>query len=242
MTIRAFVEDITSSVIRIDDSEAHHLLNVMRLKVGDDVELFDGAGNAATGCITSVSRRHADVAIHRRISPIDSARTRLNVAAAPAKGDRLKWMVEKLTEIGVDRLTLLKTDRTIVSPGEAKQEKLRTNVIAACKQCGRNRLMDLQMLSSLSSVLDESRKANSQVLIAHPSMLSPGTIIVPQSVELHSTATLLVGPEGGFTETEVDMAVQNGARVISWPATILRIETAAVVLAAVVMSHRRDAS
>ena len=241
MTNRVFVDDLSKAEVRIEDSEAHHVLNVLRMKTGDYVELFDGIGTAAIGRITATSRRHAQVRIESRSAAQPDALPRLSVAAAPAKGDRLKWMVEKLTELGVHQLVLLQTERTIVSPGDTKLDKLRASVIGACKQCRRNQLMSVQPLTPLKQLLQDSTQQHNNLVIAHPTDDSASGLTTWNPSQSISDSLLLIGPEGGFTSDEVEQAAQAGARLICWPRTILRIETAAVALAAVAMSKLNEA-
>ena len=238
MLPRAFCELLLTDDVVVDDTEAHHLLHVLRFKPGDQLQLFDGCGVEADAVVTRISRREVfcTVTTRRQASQIDRDRIRVTVIAAPPKADRLKWMVEKLTEIGVERLILLQTDRTEVTPGESRREKLRSSVIAACKQCRRNELMQLSPLQTLTSVLDDVAGARlpGELWIAHPSPSTP-TLSSPAVTPIQSRL-LLIGPEGGFTDAELQAALNADARVISWPHTILRIETAAVVFATRLLS------
>lgn len=231
MLPRAFCELLLTDDVVVDDTEAHHLLHVLRFKPGDRLQLFDGCGMEADAVVTRISRREVfcTVTTRRQTSRID--RVRVTVIAAPPKADRLKWMVEKLTEIGVERLILLQTDRTEVTPRDSRREKLRSSVIAACKQCRRNELMQLSPLQTLTSVLDDAANARlaGELWIAHPSPSPPAlssTAVMPIQSRL-----LLIGPEGGFTDAEFQAVLNAKARVISWPHSVLRIETAAVVFA-----------
>jgi len=236
MLPRAFCESMLTDDVVLDDTEAHHLLHVLRLKPGDELSLFDGCGTEADATLTRSSRREVFCSITARRQTPCVDRVRITLIAAPPKADRLKWMVEKLTEIGVERLILLQADRTVVTQGESRMEKLRSSVIGACKQCGRNKLMQLSPLQTLSSVLDDikTERLAGKLWIAHPSPSMP----TPHSaaVTLIESQLLLIGPEGGFTEAELLLALNAGARMISWPHTILRIETAAVVFAAQLLS------
>ncbi len=236
MLPRAFCESLLTNDVVVDDTEAHHLLHVLRLKPGDPLVLFDGCGVEAEAFVNRSSRREVFCTVTTRRQTSPGKRPRVTVIAAPPKADRLKWMVEKLTEIGVERLILLQTDRTEVTPGESRREKLRSSVIAACKQCCRNELMQLSPLQTLTSVLEDVAGARlaGELWIAHPSPSLP-TLSSQAKMPLQSRL-LLIGPEGGFTDTELEAALNAGARLISWPDTILRIETAAVVFAAQLLS------
>lgn len=262
MSRRVYVEEISGKEVRIEDAEAHHLLHVLRMTTGDTVELFDGRGQLAEARVHSVSRRHVDVTVVAVRTAPASQLPRLTVAAAPAKGDRLRWMIEKLTELGVHELILLETARTIVSPGETKLDKLRTTVVNACKQSLRPRLMQLRGLTPLPTLLNELTAAEmpGALFLAHPpddlhnspepqhSTESGSHISVPNALTAAfiersnvSNATLLIGPEGGFTDAEVQSIRQlSSPRIVMlhWPETILRIETAAVTFSTMLLQPR----
>jgi 16S rRNA (uracil1498-N3)-methyltransferase len=233
---RVYCPVLTTSEVTVDESEAHHLLHVLRCRPGDIVRLFDGCGSEVDACIRATTRRDVILTVTRRESVPRPQHPILTVAVSPPKGDRLKWLVEKLTELGVDRLALLQTERTVVVPGETKVDKLKSNVIAACKQCRRSFLMELQPLQSLSDVVATASTEGQSLWIAHPGIDSPGLSQV-QGTRLAPRHTLLVGPEGGFTDDEVALAKGAGAREIVWPDTVLRIETAALAFAVMLRLH-----
>ncbi len=261
MSRRVYVEEISGSEVRIEDAEAHHLLHVLRITTGDTVELFDGRGQLAEARVQSVSRRHVDVTVVAVRTAPASQLPRLTVAAAPAKGDRLRWMIEKLTELGANELILLETARTIVSPGDTKLDKLRATVVNACKQSLRPRLMQLRGLTPLAALLNElsTAKAPSRLFLAHPPEDLHNSPELQHSSESEShfsspyaatspyinrssisNATLLIGPEGGFTEAEVQSIRQISSPpivMLHWPETILRIETAAVTFATLLLQR-----
>lgn len=215
--------------IVLTGSEAHHLINVLRLKPGQQVVLFDGAGTEATAEIVSTAKRSVELRIlEKRSSPSESQRTVILGTAVP-KGDRFRWLVEKATELGVTRLVPLITERSVVEPGSGKLEKMQQTVIAACKQCGRNRLMEIDEPTDWESFID--RESQSGLLfVAHPSGEKPET--VTSSDIGKQPIVFAIGPEGGLTESEISTAVNAGAKLISLSPNILRIETAAVALSA----------
>ena len=216
--------------------EAHHLTNVLRGKLGDEVLLFDGNGIEARARIVGLQPSGAadgggtaelEILSH---GPAESeTRQPIILATAVPKGDRFEWLVEKATELGVSRLIPLVTDRSIVNPGEGKLDKLRNTVIAASKQCRRSRLMEITAPLSWSHFLTQEAGAG-QLYMADPSGESMGS----QRWGTDRPIILTIGPEGGFTEREISAAVAAGAGLVSLGPRILRIETAAVALAAVV--------
>lgn len=242
MVHRVYCENLSGSHAEIEEAEAHHLLHVLRIKSGEQVQLFDGAGNSATAQITELTRRSLTAEIVSRQSETRRQQPQIIVAVAPPKGDRLRWMMEKLTEIGVDQVVLLQTTRTIVTPGETKVDKLRANIIAACKQSGRNRLMDVQPLIRLNDFLksDVAKPQSANLYLAHPSDPSSAQPATDRNMSPppSNDNVLFVGPEGGFTDNEVELLREHHAQNLSWPATILRIETAAIVFASLLMSNR----
>lgn len=238
MSHRAFCESLLSDEVVIDESEAHHLLHVLRLKPGDSLSLFDGSGTEVEAIIARSTRREVFCSITSRKSAGTTRRSGLTVIAAPPKAERLKWMVEKLTEIGVDRLILLQSERTVVTPADSRVEKLRSTVISACKQCRRNDLMDLSPLQTFASVMDDitSQRLSGQHYIAHPNHHTSIHNAV-EAGDVNRPRLLLIGPEGGFTDSELLAAVASGSRTLQWPSTILRVETAAIVFATQLLTH-----
>lgn len=202
-------------------------MHVMRAKVGDEVELFDGSGLVARAQVNVLRRQSVDLQI------LESRREerphrQLVLGTAVPKGDRFDWLIEKVTELGVTRLVPLVTSRSVVDPRDSKLDKMRQAVIAACKQSGRNHLMDLSPVTSWNDFV-KAEFSNHACFVAHP---DPSAVRMVASLVSGNPAVLCaIGPEGGFTSDEVALAVQSGARLISLGPQILRIETAALALA-----------
>jgi len=204
--------------------EAHHLATVCRLRPGDQVYLFNGDGHQYPARVSTVSRKEVVLEVVARESPERELPYRLEVAAPLPKGDRAQFLIEKLTELGVTKYTPLRTSRSVVHPGEGKREKLERYVIEASKQCGRNVLMEIGPLT------DWAAYAQLQSLPAHRAMAHFGGG-KPEWPRGHDLA-LAVGPEGGFMEEEVELARRCGWRTFAMGPRTLRVETAALVLAA----------
>ena len=208
-------------------AEAHHLMHVMRASPGDRVTLFDGSGAEFDAQVQLLTRRDATLSILNRREIDREASCDLSLGVALPKGDRQKVLVEKLTELGVASLTPLVTERSIAEPKVGALDKLRRHVIEACKQCGRNRLMRINAPARLEDFL-ASDWGDSQRLFAHPEGQGIDAFLA-QSVRKVCT----IGPEGGFSDQEVDMAVSNDWKIISFGPRVLRIETAAIAMAAI---------
>jgi len=211
--------------------EARHLSRVLRGQPGDEVVVFAGTGVAWPARIVRVARDEVELELaDPRTDPnTDPARPgpRLTLAVALPKGERQKWLVEKLTELGVDRLVPLVTTRGVAEATEAARGRLERGVIEACKQCGRNTLLEIAAPQTIATLLAD---------------VAAGLAIVadPHAPSLDATAVRaagrdivgLVGPEGGFTGAEIAAAERAGAIRAGLGPHILRIETAAIALAA----------
>ena len=142
MADRYFVQpEITGDRAVLAGPEAHHLLHVMRLGIGDRVTLFDGSGAEFLAQITRLGRSEVELSVLAR-EPIDrELPIDFTLAVALPKGDRQKWLVEKAVELGVTRLVPLRTARSVAQPGPQVAKRLARTGIEASKQCRRNRLL-----------------------------------------------------------------------------------------------------
>lgn len=218
--------DLTASpTVRIGDSEAHHLLHVMRAGVGDRVTLFDGSGAEFEAEVVETTRRDATLAVLSRHEVDREPAAAVTLGVALPKGDRQKVLVDMLTQIGVTRLAPLTTEHSVAAPKGSGLDKLRRAVVEASKQCGRNRLMAIEEPQRLEDFL-RTTEAETK-LIAHPSGEAQ-----PRA-GARGRIAIVVGPEGGLSETEVAAAAACGWAPLSLGRSILRIETAAVAAAAI---------
>ena len=212
----------------LEGDEARHLTRVLRAKVGDTVALFDGKGREWPARVASIGRDRVELDAGPPRTDDTPRGIPLTLAVALPKGDRQKWMVEKLTEIGAARLVPLETTRGVAEATASAQARLERVVIEACKQCGRNTLMEIAAGRPLERLLAEA-PAGACVVIAHPGGRPFDTAAIPPA----STEVIaLVGPEGGFTDEELAVAERAGALRVSLGPHILRVETAAIAIAA----------
>ena len=219
----------------LEGDEARHLTRVLRAKVGDTVSLFDGRGREWPARVALLGRDRVELDTGEpAIDPLPPAAIPLTLAVALPKGDRQKWMVEKLTELGAAKLVPLETTRGVAEATASAQARLERVVIEACKQCRRNTLMEIAAGRPLDRLLAEV-PAGACVVIAHPGGRPLDAAAVPPT----ATAMIaLVGPEGGFTDEELTAADRAGVIRISLGPHILRVETAAIALAARLVSSR----
>jgi 16S rRNA (uracil1498-N3)-methyltransferase len=216
--------DLAVASVVLEGPEAHHLRDVRRLRPGDAVCLFNGDGREYHARVASLDKKGVTLTMGPVASPQRELGFRLEVAAPVPKGDRAQFLVEKLTELGVSTFVPLAAARSVVHPREAKWDKLGRYVIEASKQCGRNVLMRIEPLTPwaeycLRADLPERR------LLGHP-----GGSSLPRGRP--ADVAIAVGPEGGFTSDEVQLADSAGWWPVSLGPRTLRVETAALVLAA----------
>lgn len=210
--------------LALQGPEAHHLATVCRLRPGDHVCLFNGDGHAYPAEVVDVGRRGVTMRVLAVEEQSLEVGVRLEVAAPLPKGDRAQYLLEKLTELGATAFVPLQTARSVVHPREAKLEKLQRHVIEASKQCGRNVLLRVEPLTVWETYCRRADLPDLRIL-AHPSAAVESW---PTGVDV----ALAVGPEGGFTDDEVELARAAGWRLVGLGPRILRVETAAIVMAA----------
>ncbi len=218
-------------VFVLSEDESRHLARVSRRAEGETVEVFDGRGGGFLATITKIGKGRVELTVQ---SPLDERAVPrdLTLLVAVPKGDRFDWLVEKATEIGVSRLIPLRADRSVVDPRSAKLDRLRRTIIEASKQCGRNRLMTLEEPMGSRDAFHSGPAANRW--IAHSGGDPPeheATSGTP------SPAALAVGPEGGWTEDEINQASRAGWAILGLGSTRLRVETAALV-GSVILIHQ----
>ena len=222
---------IAGPTATLTGSEAHHLLHAMRAKPGLQLVVFDGQRGEYDATVSRCSRSEVELEVGPRREVERELTFGLTLAVALPKGDRQRWLVEKAVELGVTRLVPLQTARSRAA-GE-QSTKLGRYVIAASKQCGRNRLMQIVPPTAWPELINGQTTARR--LLAHPD----GQSLTELDLQPLADIWLAIGPEGGFTDEEVELAVVAGWENVSLGSRILRIETAALVLASVIVLGER---
>lgn len=230
MARRFHVPLLSAGKVPLDHAQARHALDALRLRTGDAVELFDDAGQVASGVIdASGGGVLVDVSVVQPRAPVGG----ITVACAVPKGERADWMVGKLAELGVARFVPLRTARSVVHPeGEGKLDRWRRLAVEAAKQSGQPRPMRIDALTSLSDCLAACAAGRGAFADASGAAraIDPALAGVVEAV--------LIGPEGGWTEQERGHMAQAGLIPLRLTATILRVETAAVVAAGALLCLR----
>lgn len=217
--------------------EAHHLANVLRAEPGAVVTLFSGDGAEYPASVTSATKKSVALSVGHPQYPQRELPFLVEAAVALPKGDRADYVIERLNELGVTRFVPIRTRRSVAHP---KRERLERSVIESCKQCGRNKLMHIADAMEWETYCRPSGSWQWQ-LLAHNQSVDATSIdgFLEQDRRLRNgNIRFAIGPEGGFTPDEAELAVAIGWKTISLGPRILRVETAATALAAIVALAR----
>jgi len=233
---RFYCDQITTCQNKLCAEESHHLIHVSRLNAGDEIELFDGSGICAKATVTAIKRSEV-VAEVARVRTVTRPRTKhITIAASIPKGKRFDWMISKCTELGVDRIVPLIFDRTVKQPAET-QARCRKIAIAAAKQSGNCFLPTICEPKKIKLFLDSAATDNPDASIFFGD-LSRQAGYTQTLINDKNDAIAIIGPEGGISESEIQLLLDYRAKGIRLTNTILRIETAAVCFASVLCSFR----
>ncbi len=207
-------------------SAANHIMRVLRLRDGDALTLFDGRGGEYGARISSFRKDsvQVDVQEHRAIER--ESTLEVTLAQGISRGERMDWVMQKATELGVRRILPVLTERSVVRLDERQSERKvlhwRAIVIAACEQCGRNRVPEVAAPLGVYEALRAVDADATRVLLSPTGTLRARDLANPAKI------ALLIGPEGGLSDNEEEVAVSAGFRQVQLGPRILRTETAAI--------------
>lgn len=231
-TPRLFVEAplAAGGEVHLTGPQAHYLLNVMRLKEGAPVKLFDDISGEYLAIVSSAGKRDLLLTVEAKLRERE-ATPDLWLVQALVKKDRLDWIAEKACELGIARLLPLLTARCVVD--KVKEGRLRTQMIEATEQCERNALPEIAPLEKLDALLKAWPAGRTLYFCDERG----GEPFAPDA----GPAAILIGPEGGFTDAENAMIRAHPvAKPVSLGPRILRADTAAVAAISVWMAARGD--
>jgi 16S rRNA (uracil1498-N3)-methyltransferase len=218
---------LNPGLVEMTGAEARHLATVCRLRAGDEICLFNGDGNEYPARVVATSKKSVSLEILSVAAPPRELGFSLEIAAAVPKGDRAQFLVEKLTELGVTAFVPLLCRRSVVQPRENTIDKLARYVIEASKQCGRNVLMCIEEPRDWATYCSRGEPGELRI-VAHPSAAAKKMALKELG---GSKIRCAVGPEGGFTDEEIALALSHDWHPMELGPRILRVETAALVLA-----------
>lgn len=216
------------AIIELDDNESHHI-QVLRMRVGEGLHAFDGAGGLYHATIQSLTKKGAIVAVGALIRHEPAPPARLHIAIAPTKNmDRLEWFVEKATEIGVHQITPIICRRS--ERRDLRIDRLQKVALSAAKQSLHLHLPIIHETTSLDKFIKNTPTDISQAFIGY---CEEYTRHLQACFAAGESIIVLIGPEGDFTGEEVAQARQSGFTTVSLGTSRLRTETAGVMTAAI---------
>jgi 16S rRNA (uracil1498-N3)-methyltransferase len=216
-----------NSSITLDQAAAHYVVNVLRMKEGRPLILFNGEGGEYEGTLATTSKKTATVNLFKFNEVIVESPIETVLGVCLIKNDRMDWLLQKATEMGVTKICPLLSEFTDVKFHQDRADKKMQHwnqvVINACQQSGRTSVPVIDKPIKLESWA--SKVSGDQKLVLHPYQSKKLKDIVADDLNVNSVA-LLVGPEGGLSEGEVKVAHQYGFQSLSMGPRILRAETA----------------
>ncbi len=218
---------------------ATHIRRVLRLGPGAELTAFDGRGGEYPATIAALSQDRVLLAIGaQRLSERESPLA-VTLAQGVSRGERMDLVVQKATELGVRRLVPLLTERTVVRldarQADARRRHWRGVAIAACEQCGRNAVPEIASPARLAAFLSSLEPEATRVVLA-----PAGALKVRDLAGADRPLVLLIGPEGGLSESEQRAASDAGFRALNLGPRVLRTETAAIAALAALQQHLGD--
>lgn len=211
--------------VELPAQAGEHIARVLRLERGHPLRLFNGDGHEYTGELASVGKRSVTARVLASAAANRESPLRITLGQGIARGEKMDWILQKATELGVARIVPLITDRTEVKLGADRAERRHAHwqavIASACEQCGRNRLPELREPVRLADW--------AATLVNQPGLrlaLDPHGEVAARELSMSDAATLAVGPEGGLSEHDLATLEQAGFRGLRLGPRILRTETA----------------
>ena len=222
----------------VDGSAARHLSSALRMKAGQAIILFNGEGGEYTAELTQVSKNRVVAAVLEYLEINRESPLKLHLAIGVSRGERMDLIVQKATELGATEITPLFTERTEVKlNGERLEKKVRhwqQITISACEQCQRNLVPQVNRPTPLSQWLSGFESEQLKLVLHHRTEKSLGDL--SREYQSATDLCLLVGPEGGLGENEIESAMASGFLPLALGPRVLRTETAPLAAISIVQS------
>jgi len=228
-------ENVKGNFISIDGREAKHILNVMRLKENDKVVVFDGTGKEYTGFIAERKLTSLKVEIVSVKQPLPEALPEITLAVAIPKKEKMDYIVEKATELGVGAIIPVISERTIAKPEDEKHlnkvGRWKKISLEASKQCGRRDVPEIKNIQKFYNAIETINNFDLAVIAT----LSENTVSLREAVSRFERGKVIVfvGPEGDFTPDEIAMVKDTSAKLVSLGPRVLKSDTAGLYLLSV---------
>jgi 16S rRNA (uracil1498-N3)-methyltransferase len=220
---------------------AIHVARVLRLSAGDELTVFDGRGGEYAARLVSTGRQGARARIESHSALERESPLAVTLLQALARGERMDFIVQKATELGVSRVLAFASERSVLRLGsDARARRLehwRAVAISACEQCGRNRIPSVTLASDLAAACAQAEAPLRVLLDPRASLSLPAAL--QRTASLRQLA-LLIGPEGGLSEAELQLALRSGFLDCRLGSRVLRAETAPLAALAVAQALAGD--
>lgn len=239
-TPRIFIQQKLSSkkLIMVDKTISHHLINVLRLKPNSPVIIFNGEGGEYRGQVTKANKKATEIQLNDFVETQRDPFLKIELLQSVVRQDKMDWIIQKAVELGVSVITPVLTDYTNIKIDAAKIEKRMAHwkkiIVSATEQCGRCDMATLNPPIKLNEWLSQ-KKPYDVKLVCHPGSASFDL----KKMASAKSVCVLIGPEGGLSEEETHLTAENGFQIYNMGPRILRAETAAVAILAV-LQHQFD--
>lgn len=220
----------------LDGDEFHHMVNVMRTRIGEQVELFCGDGNNYVAIVTDIQKKQALLAIQSVEKNLCEPTIKLDVYQALAKGDKLNLITQKITELGASGLVVFDSKFCDVKANTGKLDRLDSVSISASKQCGRSSVLNIQGVLNINQVCQNIANYDKFYVFyeAQEKDNFKHHLLKLQNENIKNIA-IMIGAEGGFAPEEIEKLTNSGAIIVGLGKRILRTETASIIGTALVM-------
>ena len=235
---RLFVNDplVSATELQLGRDQAHYLGRVLRLRNGDRLTVFNGDNGEFDAHVTSIAKNSATIVVDAALETATESALKIHLVQGISRGERMDFVVQKATELGVKRITPVFTEYGVVKLNDARAAKRNDHwqsvAIGACEQSGRIRPPLIDAPVDLNAWFGAGTKEADLDLILKPGAATPLSSIAAPVTKV----CLLIGPEGGFSDTEYEDAEIAGFAAVSLGPRVLRTETAALTAIAVVQS------
>lgn len=227
--------NLAGTSLVLDDREAHYLGNVLRLKLGDPLVVFDGEGTERRASLKSLSKRAAQLELHETLDVLAESALAVTLVQSLAKADAMDFIVQKATELGVHAIIPVYTEFSVVKLDEERAQRRVDHwtriAQSACEQCGRHRPPQIESPESLAASLAKMRAGDLKLVLDPGATDRIGDIGAPES-----GVTFVIGPEGGLSASDFRQIDASGCSRVRLGPRVLRTETAAIAACAATAS------
>ena len=224
--------------IQLSEQASRHLVSVLRATIGDEIILFDGSGTDYSAKISTISKKQVELCISDSVYADNESPLRISLFQAVSKGDRMDYAIQKSVELGVSEITPVISERTVVRIDDKRESKKiehwKNIIISACEQSGRSVIPRLNPMIAFSELIKSIDTSSSYILSPY------GEVKISSLAKNSRHFQILVGPEGGFSESEISQAKMKSIIELCIGKRVLRTETAPVAVLAALQTIAGD--